>query len=112
MIGKKVISVQNSPLYEVKEMLTERNKEGELTYEQQQAFDYSKKFTKISPAKGEKLLAELKEIEGLDEDFITKTIDILPLDIETAKLITYKGSAVTDEIVKQVVELTSKYAKN
>ena len=112
MIGKKVISVQNSPLYEVKEMLTERNKEGELTYEQQQAFDYSKKFTKISPAKGEKLLAELKEIEGLDEDFITKTIDILPQDIETAKLITYKGSAVTDEIVKQVVELTSKYAKN
>src|SRR3989344_1879707 len=111
MIGKKVISSQNSPLFEVKEVLSERNKDGELTYEQQHALDYSKKFTKVTPAKGEKLLKELREIEGLDEDFITKAIDILPIDMETARLISYKGSAITDDKIKQVVELTSKYAK-
>ncbi len=111
MIGKKVVSMQNVALFEVKETLTERNKEGELTYEQQQAFDYAKKFCKITPAKGEKLLKELKEIEGLDEDFVTKAVDMLPQDIDTARLISYKGSAITDERLKQVVELTAKYAK-
>jgi len=111
MIGKKIISARNSPLYDVKEVLTERNKEGELTYEQQHAFEYAKKFAKVTPAKGEKLLKDLKEIEGLDEDFITKAIDVLPADIETARLILYKGSAMADDKLKQVVEITSKYAK-
>ena len=110
MIGKKLLSSQNSPLFEVREILSERNKEGELTYEQQHALDYAKKFAKLTLAKGEKLLNELKEL-GLDEDFITKAVDILPADAEIAKLIPYKGSAITDGQIKQVVELTSKYAK-
>ncbi len=110
MIGKKLLSAQNAPLFEVKELLSERHKEGELTYEQQAALDYSKKFSKVTPAKGEKLLKELRELD-LDEDFITKAIDILPSDAETAKLIPYKGSGITDDKIKQVVEITSKYAK-
>src|SRR3989338_8780042 len=104
MIGKKLISSKNAPLYEVKEILSDRNKEGELTYEQTQAFDYSKKFSKITPAKGEKLREELQAIEGLDEDFVTKAIDVLPTDVNTARLILYKGTNVSDDTLKQVVE--------
>ena len=111
MIGKKLISSKNAPLYEVKEILSDRNKEGELTYEQTQAFDYSKKFSKITPAKGEKLREELQAIEGLDEDFVTKAIDVLPTDVNTARLILYKGTNVSDDTLKQVVEAVSKYAK-
>jgi len=51
MIGKKIIVQSNVPLHEVKTILSERNKDGELSYEQQAAFDYSKKFAKITPAK-------------------------------------------------------------
>ncbi|VVB99464.1 Uncharacterised protein [uncultured archaeon] len=112
MIGKKHISAKNAPLYEVKEILSERNKEGDLTYEQQQAFDYSKKFSKITPAKGEKLREDLQSIDGLDDDLITKAVDILPADLNTAKLILYKGGPqVSDETLKQVVETVSKYTK-
>lgn len=111
MIGKRVVLTENVPLFAVKETLAERNKEGELTYEQQQAFDYSKKFAKIAPSKGEKLLKELQAVEGLDADFIAKTVDILPQDIEVARLIPYKGSNIGDDKLKQVVELVSKYAK-
>ncbi len=112
MIGKRQVSAKDVPLFEVKELLAERNKEGELTYEQQQAFEYSKKFAKVTPAKGEKLLSELQAIDGLDDDFITKAIDILPSDLDTAKLILVKGGAVvSDETLKQVVEIASKYAK-
>ncbi len=110
MIGKKVVSRANVPLFEVKNFLTERSKDGELTYEQQSAFDYSKKFAKVTPAKGEKLLKDLQAIEGLSEDFITKVIDILPLDIDTAKLISSKEN-IEEGKLKQVVELTSKQAK-
>ena len=111
MIGKKLISSVNAPLYEVKEILSERNKEGELTYEQTQAFDYSKKFSKVTPAKGEKLKDELKKIDGIDEDFVTKAVDIMPADLETARLIPYKGVAVSEDSLKKVVETVSKYAK-
>ncbi len=112
MIGKKQVSAKDVPLYEVKEILSGRNKEGDLTYEQQQAFEYSKKFAKVTPAKGEKMNSELQAINGLDDDFITKVIDIMPPDLNTAKLILYKGGAqVSDETLKQVVEVVSKYAK-
>ncbi len=112
MIGKRQVSARDVPLFEVKEILAERNKEGDLTYEQQQAFDYAKKFAKVTPAKGGKLLSELQAIDGLDDDFITKAIDVLPADLNTAKLILYKGGAVvSDETLKQVVDIVSKYAK-
>ncbi|MAG18171.1 MAG: DNA-directed RNA polymerase subunit F [Candidatus Diapherotrites archaeon] len=112
MIGKKIVSQENLSLFELKQVLSERNKEGELSYEQQAAFDYSKKFAKVSPSKGEKLLKDLKAIEGLDDDFITKAIDILPTDLDTAKLIAYRTNPnLDDEKLKKVVELTSKHAK-
>ena len=112
MIGKKMISEKFVPLFEVKELLSIRNKEDELTYEQQQAFDYSKKFAKITPAKGTKLLKELQAIEDLDEDFIVKAIDVLPKDVDSARLIFYKTSdSFDEEKLKQVVAVTSKYAK-
>ena len=111
MIGKRLISMRNAPLYEVKEILSERNKEGELTYEQTQAFDYSKKFSKITPAKGGKLIEDLRAIEGIDDDFVIKAVDVMPADLETARLIPYKGATVSEDALKKVVEAVSKYAK-
>jgi len=112
MIGKKVVSEENIPLFRLKQVLAERNKEGELNYEQQAAYDYSKKFAKISPVKGEKLLKGLKAIDGLDDEVIIKAIDILPSDLEAAKLIAYKTSPnIDEEKLKKVVELTSKHVK-
>ncbi|HZX19463.1 MAG TPA: DNA-directed RNA polymerase subunit F [archaeon] len=110
MIGKKIIEQKNIPLYEIKEVLAERNKEGELRYEQQAAFDYSKKFAKVTPAKGEKLFKDLQAIEGLDDEYIVKAIDLLPMDLETARLINPKGD-ISEEKLKEIVELTSKQAK-
>ena len=52
MIGKKLVSQKNVPLFEMKEILAERSKEGELNYEQQQAFDYSKKFLSDARKRG------------------------------------------------------------
>lgn len=111
MIGKKLILQKNAALYEVKEILSERSKLGELRYEQTQALDYSKKFAKLTPLKGEKMKEELLAIEGLDEDFISKALDILPTDMEAAKLVSSKPLAVSEDQLKQVVEIASKYAK-
>lgn len=110
MIGKKIITQNNVPLYEVKAILGERNKDGELSYEQQAAFDYSKKFAKITPAKGEKILKDLQAVEGLNEDLITKLTDLVPADLESVQLILYK-SELSDDVAKQVLEITAKYAK-
>jgi len=112
MIGKKIVSQEEVPLFTVKEVLSERNKDGELTYEQQQAFDYSKKFAKVTPAKGTKLLEQLKKVEGLDEKLVVKLIDILPSDEETMQLVLYKSNSNLDAAkTKEVLEIISKYAK-
>ncbi|MEM4256867.1 MAG: RNA polymerase Rpb4 family protein [Candidatus Diapherotrites archaeon] len=111
MIGKKLISIKPLSLFEVKEILSERAKQGELRYEQAQALEYAKKFSKLAPSKAEKLKQELSTIQGLDEDFICKVLDILPPDIETAKLISVKQGSVSEESLKQVVEVVAKYLK-
>jgi len=113
MIGKQIVSEENVPLFKVKEILTERNKEGELSYEQQQAFDYSKKFTKLTLVKGEKLLVALKNIDGLTQDLIVKLVDVLPTDIETMQLVLYKSDCTIDDTkIKEILEIISKYVKN
>ncbi len=111
MIGKKLISSKPLPLYEVKNILSEMAKNGELRYEQAQSLEYAKKFCKLTESKGEKLKKELSEIQGLDEDFICKVLDILPPDIETARLINPKQGSISEESLKQVVEVVSKYIK-
>ena len=112
MIGKQIVSEENVPLFQVKEILAERNKEGELSYEQQQAFDYSKKFTKLTLAKGEKLFASLKKIDGLTQDLIVKIVDVLPTDIETMQLVLYKSDCTIDDTkIKEILEIISKYVK-
>ena len=112
MIGKKIVSEENIPLFRVREILTERNKESELSYEQQQAFDYSKKFAKLTLAKGEKLVASLNEIDGLTQDLIVKIVDVLPTDTETMQLVLYKSNVTIDDAkIKEILEIISKYVK-
>ena len=111
MIGKKTNAVRQAPLYEVREMLKERSSDSDLNYEQNLAYEYSKKYSKLTPAKGEKMLAELKEIEGMTDSFSTNLMDIMPADLDIVKLLLPKGSAITEDQLKKIVSISEKYSK-
>ncbi|MBN2127779.1 MAG: DNA-directed RNA polymerase subunit F [Candidatus Diapherotrites archaeon] len=111
MIGRKINSKQPIALFELKELLTERSAEGELTFEQQTAFDYAKKFTVLTKAKSEKLVTELKKIEGLSDDLIVKIVDLVPETKEELNLILSKGNDLTDSQTEAILQLIQKYAK-
>ncbi len=111
MIGKKVNSVKEVPLFEVKELLKERNSEGDMNYEQGLAYDYSKKFSKLTKVKGEKIMEELKEVEGMTDSLAIAIANILPGDADVLKLLLPKETTYSGDQVKKIIEISVKYIK-
>jgi len=110
MLGKKLESSKPVPIFEVKEMLKEREADGELTYEQTLANDYVKKFSKLTKAKGIKLIEELTPLVE-DQELAVKIADIMPAELERLKLLIPKGMKVEEAKLKEIFELVLKYAK-
>ena len=86
MIGKGAGKEEQASLNEVLEILEERKKGKELTYEQQLAYDHVKKFASGAKAKEEKLKKALKEA-GIGDKAVIKVLDIMPKNIMTLKQI-------------------------
>ena len=72
---------------EVKQILTKREEEGELGYEQKTTLDYLKKLYKVAPTKVNKMVAELKQIEKLNEKHIANIVNFLPQDLDDLRVI-------------------------
>jgi DNA-directed RNA polymerase subunit F len=109
MMEEKVLEKKPIPLVEVKELLKERAKEGDLTYEQELTLKYAEKFSKLPKSKAEKLMQELKKIEGLPEEFKIKIVDILPEEKEVLELLAPKDFKLTEELTEKLLDLLQKF---
>jgi len=98
-------------LGEVKELLKERKKEKELTYEQEQAYKYASTFAKLTKKQREKLFAELIQIDSITDELAIKIVDIMPAEIEIMKLIPGKEDEVKEDDLEKAFELVKKYIK-
>jgi|SRR3989338_6529272 len=112
MIGKKINSVENVPIFTVKEILKERlqttEKGEETSYELNSANEYVKKFSKLTPAKGKKMFAELKALEGVSEELAIKITDILPETDVELQLLTPRNINLDDKTKSAILELVKK----
>jgi len=104
MIGKKLLATKPIPLVDVKDYLKERSEQGELTYEQNLTSDYVKKYAKIAKTKAAKLLEELRQIEGMNDELAVKIIDILPQNMDVLRLIVQKGSKIKDDDLQNILK--------
>ena len=136
VIGEKITGEKPLTLTEIKEFLTERKKEKELTYEQDLAMKYAKKFAKVTISQAEKIREELLKLKPFDElaktgsalgqdehaalnrervrDLeyaVTKIIDILPQAKEVLLLVMPKGIELDSEAIEKVLNVTKKYSK-
>ena len=104
MIIKNKVPIPNS---EAKDILTKKMKKRELNYEQQLAYEYLKKVTKLSKTDSSKLIEELKEI-GLKEEQLINVVNLMPEDEQTLKLILKKEKLKLEQL-KNIIKIISKY---
>ena len=110
MLEQKIIESKPISLVELKELLKERSKAGELTYEQNLTLKYASKYAKLSKAQTNKLINELNAVEGMNEELGIKIVDILPAELEVLELLIPKNSAVKKEQFQPILDLVKKFA--
>lgn len=109
MIGKRLITQRAVSLSEVKDILKDRAEVGELTYEQNLANEYSKKFAKLPAGKAKKLEEAIKAVApDFTDDVVVKLVDMLPQNPEQFRLVVPKTVKAEDDIQSKILELTQK----
>ena len=111
MIGEKILHQKPVTLSEVKQLLAERKKVKDLSYEQDLTYKYAKKFSKLSPKDTEKLLGELRPIVGLSDAMAVKIVDLLPERKEILEMLFPKESKISDSTIEKILSLVKKYKK-
>ncbi|MGC8651934.1 MAG: hypothetical protein ACP5UH_01640 [Candidatus Micrarchaeia archaeon] len=86
MIGKEVTGKRTATIDEVLDILEERKKSGELTYEQQLALEHTKKFAHQKQELG-RVKKELAGMNMLKDDCIAKILEIMPNNVMLLKQI-------------------------
>lgn len=93
-----------------KELLGNREKEGELKYEQKNSLEILKKFTKLDSGKIDELIAELKKIEKLRDRQIINITNFLPQDRDDLRAVIHKEySSLIDEEIDNVLKTVKRY---
>ena len=95
---------------EAREILENRAKEGEMTYEQKKSLEILRKFKKIDEKKARQLFEELKKNKKLREFQIVQIVNLLPEDNDDLRTILQKDySLLSEDEVKQILELVKKF---
>ena len=97
-------------LAEVKDIIDERQKEGELTAEQKLAFEHSQRFARVDTKKSRKLVKELLELGFVSEVNAVKIADIMPTHADDVRLVFSKERAsVEKKDIEKILSVVEKY---
>jgi DNA-directed RNA polymerase subunit F len=108
-LPRKIIDSRASPTSEAKRIL-ERAKEDELGEFQRRTLDYASKFSRIPPAKAEKLVKELSEKFQLDRKDAIQIVNTMPRYIEELRtILTVKGRIVGAAQLEDILKLVNNY---
>jgi len=112
MIGKEIIEEKDVTVSDVKNILAKRKKEGELSYEQKLAYDYSAEFGRLAVTRARELVDGLMKIEGLDGLAAAQIADNLPADKDDLMVILEKRRKSLEDVdIKKVLDLVAKAQK-
>jgi DNA-directed RNA polymerase subunit F len=113
MIEKEILSNKPATLAEVKEVLEERKKEGELGFEQQTTLAYVTKYAKLSKKKAAELMEELQNLNSKIKPAVAaKIADTLPKNSDQLRLIfANERYSLSAEEIKEVLKIVEKYSK-
>lgn len=99
------------PNSKAKEFIENREKEGELKYEQKNSLAILKKIAKLDSNKISELSAELKKIEKLRDRQLISIVNFLPEDKDDLRAVLHKDySALTDEEIDNILKTVKRYS--
>ncbi len=95
---------------EAKKMLEKKAKEKELGYEQKNALEHLRKFSKLTDKSTNDMVNELEKLERLRERHIVAIVNILPQDTDELKLLfANEIVTLTDDDKKKIVSIVKKF---
>lgn len=96
---------------EVKKVLEKKEKEKELSYEQKNALDHLRKFSKISEKAATEMAEELGKIDRLKEKHIISIINHMPQELEDLRvLFANEVVSLLEEDRKKIISIVKKYS--
>jgi DNA-directed RNA polymerase subunit F len=98
-------------LAEVKNILKKLSKEREeLLYEQRIALEHAQKFSKLPLKKTQDLIKDLKKLDIVDDLYVYKIADLLPISADDVKTIFAKARiTLSENDIKKILEIVNKY---
>ena len=106
---KEIISEEEVTLPQVKKLLAQRAKEGELSFQQSITLEHATTFSKMAPAVATKLVDRLIKNYGVSRAHAVQIVNIAPTTIEELKtILDTKSSSLTDEQLIEIVDLVIK----
>lgn len=101
------------PMFELRDELSKiKKRDDELNFRAQKTEEYLNQFVTLGPRKAKELFKELEglEIPRLKEEHIFKIVDIMPVEVESLKLI-FQGYTLTvsQDNMKKIVGVVKSY---
>ena len=95
---------------EAKKILENKSKEKALGYEQKNALEHLKKFSKLSGKATEDMVSKLKDIKRLKDRHIINIINILPKDLDELRIL-FANEVITlsEEEKKKIISIVKKF---
>ena len=103
---KEIISEEEITLAQVKKVLTQRSKEGELSFQQSITIEHASSFSKMAPAVSVKVVEKLMKDYKLSRSQAVQVVNISPINPEELKtILDARSTNLTDEQIISIVDL-------
>ena len=106
----KIVKAEPVPMAVAKDVMSKREKLGELNYEQKLALEHLKNFTKLNEKDAKKFIEEITAIVKMSPETLMQIVNILPKTPDELRMIfaREKFSLKEDEI-KQILDVVAKF---
>lgn len=106
---KEIISEEEIPLPQVKKILAQRAKDGELSFQQSITLEHASSFSKVAPAISIKLIDKLMKTYNLSRSQAVQIVNISPITMEELKsVLDTRSTSLNDEQLIEIVDLIAK----
>jgi DNA-directed RNA polymerase subunit F len=106
---KEIISEEEVTLPQVKKLLAQRGKEGELSFQQSITLEHASSFSRMAPAVSVKVVEKIIKTYGLTRAQSVQIVNIAPKTIEELKsILSSRTTSFTDEQLIEIVDLIIK----
>jgi DNA-directed RNA polymerase subunit F len=102
---KEIINEEEITLAQVKKVLTQRGKEGELSFQQSITLEHASSFSKMAPAVSVKVVEKLMKDYKLSRSQAVQVVNISPINPEELKtILDARSTNLTDEQMISIVD--------